>query len=173
MFRVVHKMKFKSFKHLFLIGVGLFGILNSALADGPPQESSISNPVVLMLVIIMLILLLAIGLLSNVLLGSAEYIRDKEKAEKKSSTPSTAVIITGLLMLVSASTFAQEQVTVTEPPVQYIKGLSQTAFYSIVGVIALEITVILFMLAQLRSLLAKKRLKALENHEAEVVVAKQ
>jgi cytochrome c oxidase cbb3-type subunit 3 len=41
------------------------------------------------------------------------------------------------------------------------------------GVIALEITVILFMLAQLRSLLAKKRLKALENPEAEVVVAKQ
>ena len=168
MFRVVHKNKFRQIKPLVLLGLGLFGTVSSALADGPPKESSMSNPLVLMLVIIMAILLLVIGLLSNVLLGSAEYIRDKEKAEAKSGSVPAAGI-TGFLMLLSASAFSQEATTVAT---QSIPGLSDTAFYSIIGVITLEVIVILFMLVQLKSLLAKKRLKAIEATETAMIPAR-
>jgi len=171
MFRVVHKNKFKQFRSLLLLAVGLFGTVSSALADGPPKESSVSNPAVIIFLIIIVILLLAIGLLSNVLLGSAEYILEKEKEDAKSSSASTAVI-TGLLMLLSASTFAQDTASTPAVPVQYIKGLSNTAFYSIFGVIALEVIVIFFMLVQVKSLLAKKR-AAVTDAEAAPVVARQ
>ena len=168
MFRVVHKNKFTQFKSLLLLGVGLFGTVSSALADGPPKESSVSNPAVIIFLIIIVILLLAIGLLSNVLLGSAEYILEKEKEDAKSSSTSTAVI-TALLILVSASSFAQDAASTTAAPVQYIKGLSNTAFYSIFGVIALEVVVIFFMLLQVKSLLAKKRAAVAETEAAPII----
>jgi cytochrome c oxidase cbb3-type subunit III len=167
MFRVVHKNHVKHLKPLLLLGAGLFGTMSSAFADGPPQESSIGNPAVLMLVIIMFILLLVIGLLANVLLGSAEYFREKEKAETRSSS-APAAVITGIMFLMSVSAVAQDPAAVAEAPVQYIKGLSQTAFYCIIGVIAVQVIVILFMLAQLRSLLARKRVNAVENATVEI-----
>jgi cytochrome c oxidase cbb3-type subunit III len=173
MFRVVHKHSAKILKPFLLLLAGLFGTVSSALADGPPQESSMANPAVLMLVIIMFILLLVIGLLANVLLGSAEYFAEKEKSETKSSSAPVAVI-TGILVLMSVSAFAQDPAAaVAEAPVQYIKGLSQTAFYSIIGVIAVQVIVILFMLAQLRSLLARKRTAVSENPVAEIREIKQ
>jgi len=171
MFRVVHKKPSNQFKHLFLLGVGLFGSVSSALADGPPKESSIGNPAVIILLIIIVILLIAIGLLSNVLLGSVEYVIEKEKEEAKSSSIPTAVI-TGVLMLFSASLFAQDASVAEPAPVQYIKGLSNTAFYSIIGVIALEIVVILFMALQVKSLLARKRAVVIEDAEAATAVAR-
>jgi cytochrome c oxidase cbb3-type subunit 3 len=173
MFRVVHKIKCKKVKNLLLLAVALFGTVSSALADGPPVESSIGNPAVIILLIVIVILMIAIGLLSNVLLGSAEYVLEKEKEEDAKSSSTPAVIITGFLMLISASSFAQEAVSAATAPVQYIKGLSNTAFYSMIGVIALELIVILFMALQVKSLLTRKRTVVIPDADLVPVIARQ
>lgn len=176
MFRRVHNIKIRSFKPLVLLLTALMGTTQGVWAAGPPQPSSIENPVVLMLVIIMLILLLVIGLLSNVLLGAAGYLMEKEKKEK-SATGVTAALVAGLLLFAApafaqdASAAAAEAVVVKGP---YVEGLSNTAFYFIVSVIALEVIVIFFMLAQLRALMAKRKIEiAVPGEVAEVEVLKK
>jgi cytochrome c oxidase cbb3-type subunit III len=128
-----------------------------------PQTSSISNPMVMTMVIIMLILLLAIGLLAHVLLGAATYYRQREKdAEKKQETGATTkTITTAVLLLLAAPLFAQDVQTVAKAiqPVSRFGGLSETAFYFMIGVITIELAVLFVLLYQLQLFLAKEKVR--------------
>lgn len=138
-----------------------------AMADGggkAPVESSMSDPFVVTMVIIMLILLLAIILLANVVIGAAGYYYEKEKErEQKKSGGLTAVTIAGLLLL-TAPAFAQgnDATATTVQTASSFSGLSQTAFYSMIGVIGVELLVLFTLLFQLRVFLKKERLKLAE-----------
>jgi cytochrome c oxidase cbb3-type subunit 3 len=137
-----------------------------AMADGggkAPVESSIYNPFVITMVVIMLILLLAIILLANVVTGAAGYYyeKEKEREQKESGSPTvTALSIIGLLLF-SAPAFAQgtDATTTTVQTVSSFSGLSETAFYSIIGVISIELLVVFALLFQLRVFLQKEVLK--------------
>lgn len=149
-----------------MIWAALLCATPAAFAAGggqPPKASSIDDPFALTMVIIMLILLLAIGLLAYVVLGAASYYyqREKEREQEKSDTPTAAIITTIMLLLFAAPVFAQDAGAVTtavQSPASF-GSLSATAFYSIVGVIGIELLVLFALLYQLRVFLAKEKRK--------------
>lgn len=116
-----------------------------------PKEASIYDPFVMTMVIIMLILLLVIALLAHVVIGAAGYFREKEKEQEKKSGAANVLPVIGLLLF-SAPVFAQGGGASIA-----FGGLSPTAFYFIVGVIAIELLVIFVLLYQLRIFLAKEK----------------
>lgn len=177
-----HLNKYKT--RLILATLAVAGLVPEVWAAGPPKTSSIENPVVMTLVIVMAVLLLVILLLSNVLLGAAGYVREKEKeleqaaelslnsadpgssnAEGDSNSEgSLKVIITSIVALAFFSVPALAQdAPAAEAAVKVsttIAGVGKTTFYLLMSVIAIEVIVILFMLLQLKSLIAKQKVVA-------------
>lgn len=122
------------------------------------QNASIYQPLAIILIVVMLFLLLVIGILANVLMGSIDWYRQKEKEEEnnKDGGAGKAAVITSLVLLFSTlSVHAQEAAEETVAAVQQIGGLTPTAFYTMIGVIGVELLVIMVMLLQLRSLIRK------------------
>jgi cytochrome c oxidase cbb3-type subunit 3 len=176
-----HLNKFQT--RLILTAVAVAGFVPESWAAGPPKVSSMENPVVMTFVIVMAVLLLVIILLSNVLLGAAGYIREKEKELEKAAAASLnaadqggpkdgnsnpegsfKAIITSIIALVlfSVPALAQDAPS-TEEAVKVsttIAGVDKTTFYLLMSVIAVEVIVILFMLLQLKSLIAKQKVVA-------------
>jgi cytochrome c oxidase cbb3-type subunit 3 len=128
-----------------------------------PRESSIYDPLVLTLLVVMFILLLAIGLLANVVLGAASYYhqREKEREQQKTGSSATAALSIIVLLLLGAPTFAQDAgaATAAVQPATSYGGLSDTTFFFMVGVVAIELLVIFVLLYQLRLFLAKEKAK--------------
>ncbi|OQP61006.1 hypothetical protein A3860_04600 [Niastella vici] len=150
-----------------MIGAALICATPAAFAAGdgqPGKPSSIDDPFVILMVIIMLILLLAIGLLAHVVLGAASfyYQREKEREQQKAGASTTVIVTTIALLLFAAPVFAQNADAPATTAVQTATSfgsLSATAFYAIVGVIGIELLVLLALLYQLRTFLAKEKLK--------------
>ncbi len=151
-----------------MTAIAVMGAMPEVWAAGPPKPSSMNNPVVITFVGVMAILLLVIILLSNVILGTAGYIRQKEKEidhAKKTSTGAAIATVLALIMF-SVPVFAQEAAAgaaaVEEVVSTTIGGVDKTTFYLMLGVIGIEVVVILFMLFQLRSLIAKQKVEEVE-----------
>ncbi len=153
------------------------GLLAAALlaspavwAAGPPAKSSLSEPLVFTLVVLMLLLLLVIALLANVLLGTVKFQQENEK--KATKLGSAAALIGGLMLLPA---LASAQTTPAAAPaaeaVNY-GGMSATTFYLVIGVIVIEIVTILFMLVQLKAILAKEKARKVAEAVAAGAVVK-
>lgn len=153
-----------------VLGLLSFGWVPAAWAAGPPAKSSMSEPLVFTLVILMALLLLVIALLANVLLSTARFQHETEKWKKGAGV----AIVAGLLFLSSP---AMAQTPATPAPADAVVaatnygGMSQTTFYLVTGVIALEVIVILFMLIQLRAMLARDKQRKMEEAVAAGTVA--
>lgn len=119
-------------------------------AAGPPVQSSVSEPLVIALLLLVLLLLLVIVILSNVLLSTLQYYHESQKKEKGKS------VTAGLLLLALTVTTSPAWAQATAPAAQ-VGNISSTAFYLILAVIAVELIVILFMLLQLKAVLAKEK----------------
>lgn len=130
-------------------------IASPVWAAGPPAKQSISDPVVISLVLLSLLLLLVIGILANVLLGAAKY--EVEEFKKKSSLPKAATVL-AIGLLTSIHGFAQDaKATTAAVDDGLIAGMDSTTFYLLMGVLALETLVIVFLLLQLKGVI--KRIK--------------
>ena len=121
-------------------------------AAGPPTTASslLNNPLALTLLILMALFLLIIGLLANLLLGTADYKLDKEKKENNSSIG--AGTLTVVFLFISSALSAQDKKVVTATA-RSIGGMSATSFYVMTAVLFLEIFVILALLINIRMLL--------------------
>lgn len=130
---------------------------------------NINNPLAIMMLIIMFILLLVIGLLANVLLGTAgfyaEKIKKEEEEKKRSAVPVSAGIIVALLIACMPALAQQTDAADAPAVATTIGGLSKSTFYIMSGVIFLEIIVILVMLANMRILMAKEKKRAMAAGE--------
>ena len=128
-------------------------------AAGPPAENPLNNPFVVLLISIMIILLIAIGILANILIGTADVSllkwKKKKEGSKKPVVPQVAAVFV-VLMLLNISAFAQNTPTLPEASAT-IGGLSASAFYIIVSIIFLELVVILGLLINVRFLLKSQR----------------
>ena len=123
--------------------------------------SSIYDPFVVVMIIIMLVLLLVIGLLAYVVIGAASYYYQKQKeAGQQTNAGSTLKALSIIaLLLMAAPSFAQEgeaAVAAVQTASSY-GGLSATAFYCMVSVIAIELLVVFVLLYQLRVFLGKAK----------------
>ena len=108
------------------------------------MSSSIDNPFVVIMLVVIFILGIAIALLAHVVLGAAQY-----KADPASGEPDS-VGSGGQQQSVKAGIGA----ALATPAVN---GLSDTAFYVIVGVICFELCVLMGLLYNLRSIILKRK----------------
>lgn len=165
MFPSVHIISKKITKAALLL-LTMFFAMPQVWAAGPPRPSIMNNPVVLTLVIVMFILLLVIGILSNVVLGAAGFLRTKEKeaeAKKEPSSATTVIATLAGLLLFSMPVLAQDA-TATEATQQvttHIGGVPKNIFYLIMAVIGVEVLVIFSMLFYLRTLLVRQKKAAI------------
>ena len=136
----------------------------------PKAPASINSTFVITMIILMIIFLLIIGLLANVVVSAAKYKAGKysvnntgtvvENSAVVEDAPPvntiTRIIISILLVTAANSVTAQETINsnlVSGNP----GGLSNTAYYLIVGVFAIQMLVIIFLLLQLRAILKEEK----------------
>ena len=136
-----------------------------AFAAGPPVPSEMSKPMAQVLVIIILALLLMIVMLANVLTGAAQvYMQKYKEAQQFSLTQTETKSITILLFcLVSPALFAADEPAVPTVVIETIGGLSAIAFYTLISVIGIELMILLTLLYNLKRLLAKEAVAALQT----------
>jgi cytochrome c oxidase cbb3-type subunit 3 len=135
-------------KKLVNISALLLLSLTAAAQDRPEPPSELSNPVAIVLLTVIIGLLIAIAILGSAVISAMDIYRDRMK---KSGT-----ILTVLLLLVAGQAMAQDT---PATKTTLINGLSQTSFYLLVSVIAVEITVIISLLFTLRILVGIERKK--------------
>jgi cytochrome c oxidase cbb3-type subunit 3 len=128
-------------------------------AAGPPPESSMENPLAIILMIIIGALALIIILLSWVVSGAADVFVNKWRGEKSMSTR----IITVLLVLTALGSPAMAQESGNASPATAVVsaanygGLDKMVFFSLVGVIAIELATIFYFIYNLRLLIRKEK----------------
>ena len=147
--------------------VSLLSVLSlNTFADGAPLQSSMENPLALMMVIIAVALLLAIGMLAYVLNSVARMYyerKEKETTDTTSNAITKALAMIGLCVLCSSSLFAQDAATTTATTTvakaasSGVGGLDSFTFYLLFGVISLEIIVILVMAYYVKSFTTKEK----------------
>ena len=129
-----------------------------AFAAGTPEEPGIlGNPLQVIMITLMALMLIVIGLLANVLYGTADFKRTEEKAKANSSKTGTAAL-TILLLLVGSSVFAQDNTTQVAVSTG-IGGMSKTAFYTMTSVLFLELFVIVALLINIKFLIKAEKEK--------------
>lgn len=123
-----------------------------AFSQGRPEApSALAHPVAQVLLVVIIGLLIAIGILANAVIGAMDIFRDRMKT----------MVTTGLILAASCClqpAMAQEATTII-PAATAISGLSDTAFYLMISVIALELLVIFSLLFMLRYLAGIRRKK--------------
>lgn len=121
------------------------------------MAQSTDNPFVIFMLIVIFILGIAISMLANVLLGAAQFRRDKpEPGEAPAAT--------------DASTSGPTAAAGPKPPTlagigaalatPAVNGLSDTAFYLLVSVVALEVFIIMALLYNLRVIIGRQKAAA-------------
>lgn len=132
----------------------------NAFAAGPPVPSEASNPFAIVLLVVIITLLLIIGLLAYVLLGAAEISLRQSKAGAAISNAAKTVTIVALCLF-SATAFAGDATSAdsaSQLVSTTVNGLSKFSYYTLLGVIGLELIVVLVMLLHVKGLLAKEKL---------------
>ena len=118
--------------------------------------STISNPLVQLLVVIIITLLVAIGVLAYTVMGAAQiYLRKYESYKKDSATKALLLVFAMLLSsgLLSAQTAGADSTVTAAVVTPNMGGLSDTALWALLSVIGLEFLVLLWLLFHLKSLL--------------------
>lgn len=150
---------------------GLFFLLiisgnQIAWAGGPPAPSPLNNPTAILLLVLMIILLFVIGILANVLIGTADL---KLKKRKKTTDTKNVTFSFLLLLLLSLSpaVFAQadENSEATTKVAQTIGGMSVSTFYIMASVIFLELFIIIILLINIKFLIKGENEKLTDEKE--------
>ena len=142
-----------------LMGLLLSVVSQPVWAAGPPEPSVFSNPFAVTLLSLMVILLIVIGILANILLGTADWKR-KKKSVNLVAARTAAMIVTLLVLSIGAS--AQDTGTsnaAVSQTASTIGGLSPMAFYTMASVIFLQLFIIIVLLLNIKFLIRKEREK--------------
>jgi cytochrome c oxidase cbb3-type subunit III len=173
-------------KGAMIIAAGTLLTTTKSFAAGPPKPSELNNSLAIVLLTVMIGLLLAIGLLAHVVRGAAEvYLEKLKEAKQKAASEAGKVVALIAFCLLSSVAFAQDApakaadaaASAPSAPLFNYGGLSATSFYTMVGIIVLELIVLVSLALQLKSFLAKEKpvvvAEAVEAKEGVVdVVAK-
>jgi len=132
-----------------------------------PLPDAMDDPFVVVMVIIMVILALIIGLLAWVVMGSAQLYLEKWKkeeqpAEKKSQPAATIAASVAVLLFLSLTGHAEDIGNTAALASTGAHRISDSAFYTMAGVIFLELMVIGALLYNLRVLLEIKRKRTVQ-----------
>jgi len=150
------------------------------------MTSSTDNPFVVIMLVVIIILGIAITLLANVLLSAAQYKAEESKATDAGSADGHPTVTSGHPAITSGhpaatsghpadGTASSGEKPPKTPPalagvgaalsVPAVNGISDTAFYMIISVVALELFIILALLYNLRVTLDLKRRRRVDAAE--------
>jgi cytochrome c oxidase cbb3-type subunit III len=153
-------------KGAMVLSVSTLVASTKSFAAGPPKPSELNNSLAIVLLVVMVGLLLAIGLLAHVVRGAAEvYVEKLKEAKNKAAQEAGKVVAFLALCLITSAAFAQDatakaaEATASAPsaPMVNYGGLSAMSFYTMVGIIVLELIVLVSLALQLKSFLAKEK----------------
>lgn len=159
-------------KHLKYI-LGLFAVLfllsvQPAWAADAPAPSLFSNPMAVTMLVLMFLLLIIIGILANILIGTADL---KLKKKKKEGSPALGVIFLLGFLLAGPALFAQgtTDAAATSTAAKTIGGMPASTFYVMATVLFLELFIIIALLVNIKFLLRTEKEKLLSAAEMEEV----
>lgn len=118
--------------------------------------STMSNPLVQLLVVIIITLLLAIAVLAYTVMGAAQIYLQKYESHKNNSGSKVLGLVFVMLLssgLLSAQTAAADPAVTEAVVTPNMGGLSDTVLWALLSVIGLEFLVLLWLLFHLKSLL--------------------
>lgn len=154
----------------------LLGFSSPVWAAGPPEPSIFNNPLAVTFIVLMVLLLIVIGILAQLLIGTAD-LKLKKKKKSSGSPAVTAAAMLFLLLGVSSSLFAQGGTTAeaTTTATTAIGGMAASTFYVMVAIIFLELLIIMVLLINIRMLLKTEKQKIAEPlpQTAEAIEAKK
>ncbi|MEQ1675197.1 MAG: cbb3-type cytochrome c oxidase N-terminal domain-containing protein [Chitinophagaceae bacterium] len=155
-------------KYILGLFAGLFLLsVQPAWAADPPAPSAFSNPLAITLIVLMLLLLIVIGILANILLGTAELKVKKNKNNANNKVLQSSLLMIGLL-LAGPSVFAQgTSPETTKATASTIGGMATSTFYVMAAVIFLELFIIIAMLFNIKFLIKTEKEKLVSPVEME------
>lgn len=159
----------KKSKYLLGLLAGLFILsVQPARAADPPAPSLFSNPLAISMLVLMVLLLIIIGILANILIGTAD-LKLKKKKNDKSGVLGTLLLIG--FMLAGPALFAQgtPDATAASTASKTIGGMPSSTFYVMATVLFLELFIIIAMLINIKFLLKAEKEKLLSAAEMEEV----
>lgn len=148
----------KYFPKAFIAATALF--FSAATFAEAGQKPETDNPVVITLIIVAGALLLAIMLLGYVLINVAGFYRDKvrNKLANQNTGLKTLAIIS--FALFSSSALKAQDATaeaVEKVSTPIINGVSDTSFYALISVIAIELVILLLMVYFIKFFITKEK----------------
>lgn len=135
-----------------------------------PKVSELTNPTAQILLGVVVALAICIILLAYVVLSAAQLHLKKIKQDKSST--STKVFTTLAFLVISTGAFAADGGNTTSEVSDTIAGIKAASFYALISAIVVEITILFFLIANLRFLLKSEK-AALEVTNADGVVVEQ
>lgn len=127
----------------------------TAMADGPKKPSDISNPIALIFLAVIVGLLIVICLLAGIIISTARTYAERYKKNNTAGIGKTILILA--LCFASAPLMAQDSTSVATEAIKPPVALSNMSLYALVATVFVEIIIILGLLLNLRSLLAKEK----------------
>lgn len=164
---------FQQLRHHLRSGCKILGLLLGLLAasfpvwakgaSGPPPVSSLENPLAVTLLIIITVLGLIIILLAWVVNGAADVFISRYRKARAGVLPALLIAMS----LLSNTAMAQD--TAASAPAQ-VGGMDSLTFYVLIGVIAIELIAILYLLFNLHVLIKAEivNTKSLEEGAAKI-----
>ena len=146
-----------------------------SFAAGPKVVSEASNPVAIAMICTAVVLLLAIYITSRLLIQQAKIKVERFKSEQKENAAKavTAAVIL-LFCCLSGPLFAQDAGAATDAAAQVTvapAALSDSSFYFLCTVIAIELVILLGLLSQLQAMMKVEKVADIESSvEAEATV---
>jgi cytochrome c oxidase cbb3-type subunit III len=151
---------------------GLFAVLfilsvQPAFAADPPAPSLFSNPMAVTMLVLMILLLIVIGILANILIGTADF---KLKKKKNGGTVVSTVFV-AIFLLSGNALFAQGTPDAgnSVAAAKTIGGMPASTFYIMATVLFLELFIIIALLINIKFLLKTEKDKLLSPQEMEEV----
>ncbi len=126
----------------------------AALAEGPRKPSDVSNPIALVFLSVIVALLVIICILAGIIISTAKTYA--ERYRKNNAVVGKTLVILALCF-VAAPLMAQDSTSVATEAIKPPVALSDMSLYALVATVFVEIIIILGLLLNLRSLLAKDK----------------
>ena len=125
----------------------------ASLFAGPPKVSDTSNPLAQILLGVVVALAICIVVLANVVLSAAQVHLKKFKENEKKNSNVAKVLTLLAFTLLSTSLFAADGNATGTATDDTILGLQSASFYGLISAITIEITILFFLVYNLKFLM--------------------
>lgn len=145
------RIRFNKYVSLAMLAILAPVLVQAAEAAATPEGNKF-NAILIGLVSLTLILLFAILVLGNTLRQLGFVYRDKMRSERKAGLMKTVALLMGLGLTSLAANAEETAAEASSSAPAYISGIPSAHFYTLMGIIGLELLVIISMVFLIRTM---------------------